>query len=413
MKIEYKHEVPYPLLCGSLTRFGEIIKVHLLELQNRKVEDGMEQNCVICQEELTSTDNLGECSTTGKFVFKLSSCGHVFHLLCAKAILDRNESDDYFVCPICKKINGMRVGNQPDGTMNTTRQCFKLPGFEYTSTGTIVVKYSFYGGVQGPTHPNPGTRYSASSFPRTAYFPDNENGNKVVSLLRIAFDRKLVFTIGRSITSGQENVITWNGIHHKTAVRGSPFGYPDERYLDSVLSELREFGIGCPRVWFDIKVNDKSLGRIVIELRSDVVPKTTENFRALCTGEKGYGFEKSSFHHIDQNFIQGGDFTNHDGTGGKSIYGYEFEDENYQLQHNGPGTICMANSGSNTNRSQFFICTSHAPSFARNCNGVNVVFGSVVEGMEVVMSIQAYHRSSITAPSIIIDACGELSTNSH
>ena len=100
MKIEYKHEVPYPLLCGSLTRFGEIIKVHLLELQNRKVEDGMEQNCVICQEELTSTDNLGECSTTGKFVFKLSSCGHVFHLLCAKSIHDRNESDDYFVCPI-------------------------------------------------------------------------------------------------------------------------------------------------------------------------------------------------------------------------------------------------------------------------------------------------------------------------
>jgi cyclophilin family peptidyl-prolyl cis-trans isomerase len=161
-----------------------------------------------------------------------------------------------------------------------------------------------------------------------------------------------------------------------------------------------------PTVFFDVEVGGKPSGRITFELFADKVPKTAENFRALCTGEKGMGYKDSKFHRIIPDFmLQGGDFTRGDGTGGVSIYGNKFEDENFDLSHTKPGQLSMANAGPGTNGSQFFITTVPCAWL----DGRHVVFGEVKEGLDLVKAIEEKGtQSGKPSTTVVISDCGEL-----
>jgi cyclophilin family peptidyl-prolyl cis-trans isomerase len=162
------------------------------------------------------------------------------------------------------------------------------------------------------------------------------------------------------------------------------------------------------QTYFDITINDEPAGRITFNLFDEAVPKTTENFRALCTGEQGFGYAGSGFHRVIPDFmLQGGDFTRGDGTGGKSIYGEKFADENFSLKHTKPGLLSMANAGKNTNGSQFFITTI----VTSWLDGKHVVFGEVADeaSMALVKKIEALgSQSGRTTAKVTIAASGQL-----
>ena len=169
-----------------------------------------------------------------------------------------------------------------------------------------------------------------------------------------------------------------------------------------------------PRVFFDVTIGGQNAGRVTMELYADVVPKTAENFRCLCTGERGMGksgkplhFKGSSFHRVINEFMaQGGDFTAGNGTGGESIYGNKFDDENFIKKHTGRGDLSMANAGPNTNGSQFFLCFIQTTWL----DGKHCVFGKCVDGLQVLDALESVGSGSgqTRAPCVIAD-CGQLS----
>lgn len=206
-----------------------------------------------------------------------------------------------------------------------------------------------------------------------------------------------------SSTGGGSNAVQ---IAIFTAVVAGAYGIT--RVLSNSINETGDEEVMNPditqHVFFDVSINGKPEGRIVFGLFGTVVPRTVANFQTLCNGSESMNgqrlsYEGSSFHRIIPRFmIQGGDFTNHNGTGGISIYGKKFEDENFKIRHYGPFLLSMANSGRNTNGSQFFITTVATP----HLDGKHVVFGKVVEGHELVKRIESYGSMSGTPKAKIL-----------
>ena len=169
-------------------------------------------------------------------------CSHHLHLSCARQVVAQGQEGPACLrCPQCQTLHGTRTGSQPrGGEMTWSTSSTSLPG--HPEHGTILVSYRMVEGVQGPEHPHPGRAYTSPGFPRLAYLPDSDQGQSLLHLLTIAFRRRLVFTVGTSLSLGREDCVTWAGIHHKTAMDG-PHGYPDPRYLDRLEEELRERGV--------------------------------------------------------------------------------------------------------------------------------------------------------------------------
>ncbi|XP_005049778.1 PREDICTED: E3 ubiquitin-protein ligase DTX3L [Ficedula albicollis] len=188
-----------------------------------KAEESEEDKCPICMDRITDKETLEKCK-------------HSFCKVCIDRAMTYKRA-----CPVCNSVCGVLTGDQPDGTMSSKTLSFSLPG--YPNCGTIQIEYDMNGGIQTKSHPNPGQRYEPAR--RIAYLPDNKEGREVLQLLTRAFKQRLIFTVGQSRTTGAQGVITWNDIHHKTAIKGGPtqFGYPDSSYLQRVRSELKAKGI--------------------------------------------------------------------------------------------------------------------------------------------------------------------------
>merc|ERR1711957_162575 len=219
----------------------------------------------------------------------------------------------------------------------------------------------------------------------------------------------------------EESIQTWSETQRKEYKdeasekgKGLREKYATEADLDEFLAGMKKKKVdqalsihaGKARCFFDITIGGEAAGKVIMELRGDKVPKTAQNFRVLCTGEEGFGYKASIFHRVIPGFMcQGGNFTNHNGTGGKSIYGEKFEDENFSLTHTGEGVLSMANAGPGTNGSQFFLCTAKT----EHLDGKHVVFGKVISGMDVVKKVEAVGSSGgETSQKVEVADCGEL-----
>uniref|UniRef100_A0A671R355 E3 ubiquitin-protein ligase n=1 Tax=Sinocyclocheilus anshuiensis TaxID=1608454 RepID=A0A671R355_9TELE len=213
-----------------------------------KIKTAPDEDCTICMERLATVSGYeGVLSYRGikpELVGKLGKCGHMYHLLCLVAMYNNGNKDGSLQCPTCKAIYGEKTGTQPPGKMEYHVIPHSLPGC--SDTKTIRIVYDIPAGIQTTEHPNPGKKYSARGFPRHCYLPDNEKGRKVLKLLIMAWDRRLIFTIGTSSTTGETDTVVWNEIHHKTEFGSNltGHGYPDPNYLDNVMRELAAHGVG-------------------------------------------------------------------------------------------------------------------------------------------------------------------------
>ncbi|XP_063751824.1 probable E3 ubiquitin-protein ligase DTX2 isoform X2 [Eleginops maclovinus] len=232
-------------LAASAQRPEEVIQRYMEVVAGVPDED-----CIICMDQLSnasgyetqSTEEGGPSvlpDTVGKFI----KCGHTLHMLCMLAMYNNGTKDGSLQCPSCKTIYGEKTGTQPKGKMEIYSIGQSLPG--HPDCGTIQIIYSIPPGMQGPEHPNPGQPYSCRGFPRFCFLPDNDKGRKVLELLKVAWMRRLIFTVGTSSTTGEPDTVVWNNIHHKTEMMSnlSGHGYPDPNYLDNVLSELASQGV--------------------------------------------------------------------------------------------------------------------------------------------------------------------------
>ncbi|KAM6984051.1 putative E3 ubiquitin-protein ligase DTX2 isoform 1-T1 [Tautogolabrus adspersus] len=209
-----------------------------------------DEDCIICMDQLSNASGYETAvsegggqsilpDTVGKFI----KCGHTLHMLCMLAMYNNGTKDGSLQCPSCKTIYGEKTGTQPKGKMEIYSVAQSLPG--HPDCGTIQIIYSIPPGLQGPEHPNPGQPFTCRGFPRFCFLPDNDKGRKVLELLKVAWMRRLIFTVGTSSTTGEPDTVVWNGIHHKTEMMSnlSGHGYPDPNYLDNVLSELASQGV--------------------------------------------------------------------------------------------------------------------------------------------------------------------------
>nr|XP_020454123.1 probable E3 ubiquitin-protein ligase DTX2 isoform X1 [Monopterus albus] len=214
------------------------------------LDDVPDEDCIICMDQLsnpsgyeTPSSEEGGHSILADTVGKFIKCGHTLHMLCMLAMYNNGTKDGSLQCPSCKAIYGEKTGTQPKGKMEIYSIAQSLPG--HPDCGTIQIIYSIPPGIQGPEHPNPGQPYTCRGFPRFCFLPDNDKGRKVLELLKVAWMRRLIFTVGTSSTTGEPDTVVWNGIHHKTEMMSnlSGHGYPDPNYLDNVLSELASQGV--------------------------------------------------------------------------------------------------------------------------------------------------------------------------
>ncbi|KAJ4918952.1 hypothetical protein JOQ06_021296 [Pogonophryne albipinna] len=220
----------------------EVVKRYL-----QKVRNPPEEDCTICMEALAGPSGYKGPGVGGisraESVGRLAQCGHQYHLQCLVAMYNNGNKDGSLQCPTCKTIYGVKTGNQPPGKMEYHVIPHSLPG--HPDCKTIRIIYNIPPGIQGPEHPNPGKPFTARGFPRHCYLPDSEKGRRVLRLLLVAWDRRLIFSVGTSSTTGESDTVIWNEVHHKTEFGSNltGHGYPDPGHLDNVLEELKAQGI--------------------------------------------------------------------------------------------------------------------------------------------------------------------------